>query len=100
MAKKNLGKVQADLAQLAGAMPSQRVEKGGEGRAIAKRARPTPTPAEEMVQFSLSLRRSLHKELARLAMDGDMTMRAFVLNALKGKGLSVTNADLKDLRKR
>jgi len=96
MGKKDLASVQANLAELAGAMPTQRTPaRGGKG------ARPTPAaPTEVVVQFSLSLRRSLHKELARLAMDADMTMRAFVLKALKGKGLSVTDADLKDLRKR
>jgi hypothetical protein len=31
----------------------------------------------------------MRKQLARLASDADMTMRAFVLNALKEKGLSV-----------
>ncbi len=56
--------------------------------------------AQEVIQFSLSLRKSLRKELARLADDADMTMRAFVLEALKSKGLSVTDEDLKDLRKR
>ena len=56
--------------------------------------------AEEVIQFSLSLRKSLRKELARLADDADMTMRAFVLSALRDKGLDVTENDLKDLRKR
>jgi hypothetical protein len=46
-------------------------------------------PAEEVIQFSLSLRTGLRKQLARLADDADMTMRAFVLNALKDKGLDV-----------
>jgi hypothetical protein len=36
------------------------------------------------------------KQLARLA---DMTMRAFVLDALKAKGLDVRPDDLADLRK-
>jgi hypothetical protein len=38
-------------------------------------------PTEEVIQFSLSLRKSLRKQLARLADDADMTMRAFVLEA-------------------
>ena len=46
-------------------------------------------------KFSLSLR----KQLARLADDADMTMRAFVLEALKAKGLDVRPDDLLDLRK-
>ena len=39
------------------------------------------------------------KQLARLADDADMTMRAFVLDALKAKGLDVRPDDLLDLRK-
>jgi hypothetical protein len=42
----------------------------------------------------------LRKELARLAAEADMTMRAFVLSALKEKGLKVSDEDLVDLRKR
>ena len=52
-----------------------------------------------MIQFTLSMRKSLRKELSRLADDADMTMRAFVLNALKEKGLSVRGDDLLDKRK-
>ena len=96
MGKKDLASVQANLADLAGALPTQRTPaRGGKG------ARPAPAaPSEELTQFSLSLRKSLQKELAQLALNEDMTMRAFVLKALKGKGLSVTEEDLKDLRKR
>jgi hypothetical protein len=54
---------------------------------------------EGVIQFSLSMRKQLRKQLARLASDADMTMRAFVLNALKEKGLSVRDDDLIDLRK-
>jgi hypothetical protein len=46
------------------------------------------------------LRESLRKQLAQLALESDCTMRAFVLNALKDKGLNVTEADLIDRRKR
>ena len=41
---------------------------------------------EEIIQFSLSMRKELRKQLARLASDADMTMRAFALNALKEEG--------------
>ena len=51
------------------------------------------------MQFSLSLRKDLRKQLGRLADEADMTMRAFVLNALKAKGLDVRPDDLLDLRK-
>ena len=55
--------------------------------------------AEEVIQFSLSLQKGLRKQLARLADEADMTMRAFVLDALKAKGLDVRPEDLADLRK-
>jgi hypothetical protein len=59
-----------------------------------------PAPVEPIVQFSFGLRKSQRKELQRLAADVDMTMRAFILDALKEKGLPVTEEDLLDLRKR
>jgi hypothetical protein len=60
---------------------------------------PKPKHQEAVTQFSLSLRKSLRKQLANLAADSDMTMRAFVLEALKDKGLNVREDDLTDLRK-
>jgi len=71
--------------------------------------RPTPPPAKakkekgekpRAPQFSLSLRKELRQQLDRLAYDARMTMRAFVLDALKAKGLKVRDDDLTDLRKR
>jgi hypothetical protein len=77
MSKKDLASVTADLSALAQTMPAQR----------------------KVIQFSLSLRKGLRKQLARLADEADMTMRAFVLDALKAKGLDVRPDDLVDLRK-
>jgi hypothetical protein len=54
---------------------------------------------EPQVQFAFGLRKSLRKQLARLADDADLNMRASILNALKEKALDVTEADLLDLRK-
>jgi hypothetical protein len=93
MSKKDLASVTADLSALAQMMPTQRP-------AISE----PPTlrvvvPAEEVIQFSLSLRKGLRKQLARLADEADMTMRAFVLDALKAKGLDVRPEDLADMRK-
>ena len=66
----------------------------------AKPNTPSPvSPSEEVIQISLSLRKKFQKQLARMVDDADMTMRAFVLNASKEKGLSVRADDLKDLRK-
>lgn len=89
MAKKNLRGIATALQPAAAQLPTQHT---------------TPTIAanagEPVVQFSFGLRRTLRKELQRLAADRDMTMRAFILDALKEKGLSVTPDDLLDLRKK
>jgi hypothetical protein len=93
MSKKDLASVTADLSSLAQTMPTQRPTTS-EPPALRIVA-----PTEPVIQFSLSLRKSLRKQLARLADDADMTMRAFVLDALKAKGLDVQADDLADLRK-
>ncbi len=89
--KKNLQSVTVNLGDLAATMPTQ--------MPLAVVRSPVPAHSEPVVQFSFSMRKSLRRELDRLAADSDMTMRAFVLNALKEKGLSVTDDDLLDLRK-
>lgn len=109
MSKKSLESVTADLSALAAALPTQRPAAAVqpaqaphvELKVVPKSAARKPKPAaeEKLTQFSFSMRQSLRKELARLAADEDMTMRAFILNALKEKGLSVREDDLLDLRK-
>ena len=94
MSKKDLASVTADLSALAQMMPTQRPATS-EPPAL----RVVAPPTEEVIQFSLSLRKGLRKQLARLADEADMTMRAFVLDALKAKGLDVRPDDLADLRK-
>ena len=102
MSKKDLASVTTDLSALASMMPTQRP-------LAPVPVTPPPAPVkvvaapktknEAVTQFSLSLRKSLRKQLASLAAESDMTMRAFVLNALKEKGLDVSEDDLADLRK-
>ena len=93
MAKKDLQSVTATLSGLAATLPTQRP-------VAPHNVGPVPVrTAEKLVQFSLSMRPELRKQLDRLAADADMTMRAFVLHALKGKGLDVRDEDLVDLRK-
>ena len=88
--KKNLQSVATSLGDLAATMPTQRP------MSVVPRA----VPSEPLVQFSFSMRRSSRKELDQLALANDTTMKAFVLSALKEKGLSgVTDSDLLDLRK-
>ena len=98
MSKKDLANVTADLSALAAVMPTQRPVPAAPLKVVS---RPTPAVSDEpVIQFSLSLRKSLRKQLATLAADADMTMRAFVLHALKEKGLAVRDDDLADLRRR
>jgi len=90
MMKKNLQSVTANLGDLAATMPTQRPLSIVQAPAV---------PSEPLVQFSFRMRKSLRRELDRLAIDHDTTMQAFVLGALREKGLSVTDNDLLDLRK-
>lgn len=107
MGKKSLENVTADLSALAAAMPTQRpiapapVAAPTPPQPELKVVRPAPQkkPVEPLTQFSFSLRKSLRKQLTRLASDADMTMQAFILSALKAKGLAVTDEDLLDRRK-
>jgi hypothetical protein len=117
MGKKDLASVTTDLSALASMMPTQHAAVIPI-RSTPSQPEPAPTapPApdqtaadepkprtskkqEEIIQFSMGLRKSLRKQLARVASDADMTMRAFVLHALKDKGISVREDDLLDLRK-
>jgi len=94
MARKDLRSVAASLTSVAATLPTQNVAPPPAPAVVAPEPR---EPTEEIVQFSFGLRKSLRKELQRLAADSDMTMRAFILNALKGQGLAVTEDDLLDL---
>ena len=55
---------------------------------------------ERQSQFTLQMRESLHRDLARKAFDSGMTMRGFIMRALKRSGLKVTEADLVDRRRK
>ncbi|MEQ8689681.1 MAG: hypothetical protein RIC89_02440 [Pseudomonadales bacterium] len=56
--------------------------------------------AERQSQFTLQMRESLRQELARRALESGMTMRGFIMNALRKAGLNVTEDDLVDRRRR
>ena len=97
MSKKDLRSVAASLSAVAAQLPTQNVQSMVTPRPVPIE---TAKPAEPIVQFSFGLRKSQRRELQRLAADADMTMRAFILNALKERGLSVTDEDLLDLRRK
>ena len=63
------------------------------------RAEP-PDRHERQSQVTLQMRESLHQELARKAFESGMTMRGYIMRALKRSGLRVTDADLVDRRRR
>ena len=105
--KKDLSTLTTDLSSLAEGIPTQNVRTRGEETqpeapkvTPSKPKRKTKPADEPIIQFSFGLRKSLRKELARLSSDSDMTMRSFILAALKEKGLKVTDDDLADKRKR
>ena len=95
--RKNLQSVAASLSAVAAQLPTQNVQP-----AVPPRPAPIEVSAstEPVVQFSFGLRKSQRRELQRLAADADMTMRAFILSALKERGLTVTEEDLLDLRRK
>ena len=61
---------------------------------------PAFSGGERQSQVTLKMRESLHRELARKAFDSGMTMRGFIMRALRRAGLDVTDADLVDRRRR
>ena len=97
MVKKDLRSVAASLSSVAASLPTQHI---AVVPSVVSNDRPTSSSTEPVVQFSFGLRKSQRRELQRLAADADMTMRAFILNALKEKGLTVTDDDLLDLRRK
>ena len=55
---------------------------------------------EKFCQFTLSMRESLHRELAMAALADGMTMRGLVMRALRDLGLDVRDDDLIDRRRK
>lgn len=53
--------------------------------------------SEMTVQFKVSP--ALKKEIYRSALEQDETVRVFILKALKGRGIAVSDNDLVDRRK-
>ncbi len=65
----------------------------------AKAPRQPRKSAEPVSQVTIKMRESLHRELTRKAFNSGMTMRGYIMRALKQAGLGVTEADLVDGRK-
>ncbi len=56
-------------------------------------------PIEKEEGYLLLLRQSLKDELKLEALKNKMTIKQFIMNALKDQGLEVTNEDMLDRRK-
>jgi len=74
-------------------------------RSVEPKAKSPKSPlmserGERQSQVTLQMRESLHQELARKAFDSGMTMRGYIMNALRKSGLKVTDEDLVDRRRR
>ena len=71
-------------------------------RAKARTRQPkAPRKSEEALsQVTLKMRESLHRELARKALNSGMTIRGYIMRALQQTGLGVTESDLVDRRRR
>ena len=57
----------------------------------------TKSPNEKTLQIKVSP--ELKKEIHRSALEQDETVRTFILKALKGRGIAVSDCDLVDRRK-
>ena len=69
-------------------------------RPRAKQPKEPRQSPEPISQVTIKMRESLHRELARQAFNSEMTMRGFIMRALKQAGLGVTESDLVDGRKK
>ncbi len=72
-----------------------------------KAATTTKTPrqkpkaaTEREVQFSLSLPESARKQLAIKAMEADLTMRGYILDALRDRGIEISENEIRDARRK
>jgi hypothetical protein len=61
--------------------------------------KPKAMAEEPVEQISLRLRKSVKKQLKRLADEADVTQQVFILMALQKAGIVLTENDLKDRRK-
>jgi len=80
--------------------PSQTAQTKKQPRTVRPRLPSSPGSGERQSQVTLQMRESLHQELAKTAFESGMTMRGFIMRALKRSGLHVTDADLVDRRRR
>lgn len=106
--KKNLKTLTTDLAGLARSLPTQHVKEPDvpapaavvEQAKPARKPKPKKAPAEPEVQFNFGMPQSVRKALAIKALEADMTMRGYILAALREKGIEVDDAVIADARRK
>ena len=86
--------------KISGAGARKRATRPPAPRPRASRAPEPENGSEPVSQVTIKMRESLHRELARKAFNSDMTMRGYIMRALKQAGLGVTESDLVDGRKK
>ncbi|MGD8829174.1 MAG: hypothetical protein PVF57_01080 [Pseudomonadales bacterium] len=80
---------------------SRAKRKNSAGVSTPARQPKAPRKSEEpLSQVTIKMRESLHRELARKAFNSGMTMRGYIMRALRQAGLGITEADLVDRRRR
>lgn len=101
MAKKNLKDIETNLAVLAAPLPTQHVESARPPAVTPARIKEKKVVSvEPEVQFSFAMPASVRRQLAIKAVEADMTMRGYILAALREKGIEVDDAVIADARRK
>ena len=99
MSKKSfapIGTPPAGLSKLAAKQPTQSVKVVADEKPASKK----DEPDEPVVRLTMEVRESLRDDLRRAALEGKTTIQAFVMEALKAKGIKIIDSDLIDKRTR
>jgi len=94
------------LKEIAATLPTQRPPEPARVDVrpvpIVELPRPVPAATDPQVQISFSARFSTRKGMFQVARDLDVTLKAFILDALRDKypQLGITDDDLADMRTR
>ena len=90
------------LSEIAAQLPTQRPPAPARPAPIVELPRPVPAATDPQVQISFSARFSTRKGMFQVARDLDVTLKAFILGAIRDKypQLGITDDDLADMRTR
>ncbi len=99
MSKKDLPGLKDRLDPMTKNTPSIHVASHSEQESLQKEKTASPAPDRD-AQYLLKMTRKQRRQIVRLAAMEDLTIRGFILSALKDKGLEVTEEDMLDLRRK